>query len=291
MTRGSVGACLLAFCACLAVAAPLAAQSSQRVIYASALDQSGAPVESLAPTDVVVREDKVAREVLSIVPATEPLEIALLVDNSQAAEAYIRDYREALAAFITAIGADESGIKHQIALITTAERPTISVDYSTDLARVQKGAERIFAMPGSGAYLLDAIIETSRGITKRHAARPVIVAITTEGPELSDRQYSMVLEPLRASGATLHVIVVGRPVNNSTDRSIVLDLGTRDTGGRFDTLLTTNGLPAKMKQVAAELTHQWKITYSRPQSLIPPEQVTIGSARPNLTVRGIAAKE
>ena len=265
--------------------------ANTRVIYASALDSAGNPVESLATTDVIVREDKVAREVLGIVPATDPLDIALLVDNSAAADPYIRDYREAFKAFVEAIQADENGTKHQMALITLADRPTIVADYTPDLARIQQGASRMFSSPGSGSYMLDGIIETSQGISKRRSLRPVIVVVTTEGPELSDRQYTSVLEPLRASGASLHIIVVGRPVNNATDRSIVLGVGTKDTGGRYDTLLMSNGLAAKMKQVAADLTHQWKVTYSRPQSLIPPEQITIASAKNGLTVRGMPAKE
>src|SRR5258705_6499477 len=149
----------------------LKAQALQRSIYASALDQSGAPVPNLGPTDFVVREDKVAREILAVAPATDPMQIALLVDNSQAGEQYTRDYREALPAFINAIAADQSGAKHQIAIITLAERPTINTDYTFDMAQALKGAQRIFSMPGSGAYLLDGIIETSQGIVKKGFTR------------------------------------------------------------------------------------------------------------------------
>ena len=40
-------------------------------------------------------------------------------------------------------------------------------------------------------------------------------------------------------------------------------------------------LTAKLKQLADELTHQYRVTYARPQSLIPPERVTVagGEAR------------
>ena len=235
------GALCLALFALMAPAA-LRAQALQRSIYASALDQSGAPVPNLGPTDFVVREDKVAREILAVAPATDPMQIAVLVDNSQAGEQFIRDYREALPAFINAIAADESGARHQIAIITLAERPTINTDYTFDFQQAIKGAGRIFGMPGSGSYLLDGIIETSQGITKKSLTRPVIVAITTEGPELSDRQYMTVLEPLRDSGASLNVVTVGNPRNNNYDRSVVIDMGTRDTGGRNDVIMTGSAL-------------------------------------------------
>jgi hypothetical protein len=268
----------------------LRAQAVQRSIYASALDQNGEPVPSLGPADFVVREDKVAREILSVVPATDPMQIALLVDNSQAADPYTRDYREALPAFINAIAADQSGAKHQIAIVTLAERPTINTDYTFDMAQAVKGAQRIFSIQGSGAYLLDGIIETSQGILKKGLTRPVMIAITTEGPEMSDRQYMTVLERLRESGAAFHAIVVGTPRNNNYDRSVVLDMGTKDTGGRNDVILTGSALTNRLKQVATELTHQYRVTYARPQTLIPPEQVTITSAKPGLTVRGTLLK-
>lgn len=274
-----------------ATTAPVRGQALQRVVYASALDSTGAPVSTLTTTDVVVREDKVEREVLDVTPAADPMEIVLLVDNSQAADPYIRDYREALLAFINAIAADETGARHQVAVVTLADRPTINQDYTLDLAAAAKSTQRIFATPGSGTYLLDGIIEISQGIRKRTAVRPVIVALTTEGPEFSDRFYQTVLEPLRASGAAFHVIVIGTPKNNNHDRSMVLDIGSKETGGRYDTLFTGSALTGRMKQLAAELTHQFKVTYARPQTLIQPEQVTVSAGRPGLTVRGMAARE
>jgi hypothetical protein len=274
----------------LSASAVLRAQAVQRSIYASALDQNGVPVPNLGPADFVVREDKVAREILSVAPAIDPMQIAVLVDNSQAADPFIRDYREAVPAFINALAADETGARHQIAIITLAERPTINTDYTFDMAMAIKGAQRIFSISGSGTYLLDGIIETSQGIVKKGLTRPVILAITTEGPEMSDRQYMTVLEPLRASGAAFHVIVVGNPRNNNYDRSVVMDMGTRDTGGRNETILTGTGLTNRLKQVATELTHQYRVTYARPTTLIPPEQVTIAAARSGLTVRGTEMK-
>src|SRR5262245_36876526 len=283
------GALCLALYA-LTTPAALEAQALQRSIYASALDQNGAPVPNLGPTDFVVREDKVAREILTVAPAVDPMQIALLVDNSQAGEQFTRDYREALPAFINAIAADESGARHQIAIITLAERPTINTDYTFDFQAAIKGASRIFGLPGSGSYLLDGIIETSKSITKKSLTRPVIVAVTTEGPELSDRQYTTVLEPLRESGASLSVVTGGAPRNQNYDRSVVIDMGTRDTGGRNDVVMTGSALAGRMKQLANELTHQYRVTYARPDRLIPPDEVTIGSAKPGLTVRGIPTK-
>jgi hypothetical protein len=273
----------------LAVTIPvlLHAQAQQRVIYASAVNDKGAPVSGLGPSDFIVREDKVAREVLNVAPASDPMQIALLIDNSQAADPFIRDMREGATTFINTIAADPSAARHEVAVITIGERPTINTDYTTDLQQAVKGAQRFFATPGSGAYLLDGIIETSKGIRKRESRRPVIVAVITAGVELSDRAYQSVLEPLRDAGAAFHVVVVGRPVTTDQDRLMVLDLGTTQTGGRYDTVMTGSGLAPRMKQIGEELTHQYKVTYARPETLIPPDRVTVSTAKQGVTVRGM----
>ena len=72
---------------------------------------------------------------------------------------------------------------------------------------------------------------------------------------------------------------------------MVLDEGPRQTGGRREELLTSMALDAKLGQLGDELTHQYKVTYARPQSLIPPERVTVAAAKPGVTARGTLIKE
>ena len=268
----------------------IVAQTIQKSLYVSAVNQSGAPVTDLGPSDFVVREDRLAREVLSVAMADEPMQIALLVDNSQAAEPYIRDYRESLTAFITAM-TDKSGPRNLVSLITLAERPTIVSDFTSDTAQLLRGAQRIFSMSGSGAYLLEGLIEVSQGITKHHFTRPVIIAISSDGPDLSDRQFESVLTPLKESGAAFHLVVVGRPVSQDHDRAVVFDEGTRQSGGRYDNILLSTALTLKMREVARELKSQYRVTYARPRTLIPPERVTISTPKPGVTVRGTLARD
>ena len=290
MTNGRLPRSALLLLLTLSSTAHVGAQPRSRSIYASALDQNGAPVPDLGPGDFIVREDKVTREILRTAPADDPMQILLLVDNSTAAEPYIRDYREALTAFINEVAADPTGARHQVGIVTLADRTKIYTEATSDLPLAVKGAQRIFSVPDSGAYLLDGIIETSQGILKRDSPRPVIVVITTEGPEMSDRNYQTVLEPLRASGAAMHVVTIGRPDSREYDRAVVADIGTKESGGRNDIVFTGTALVPRLKQIAAELTHQYRVTYARPDSLIPPRQVTVSSAKPGMTVRGTPVK-
>jgi len=269
-----------------AVAAPRA-QTEQRGIYTSVLDKSGNPVEGMTPADFVVREDKVAREVLRVEPATAPMQIALLVDNSQRSSNSIRDIRDAVVEFVK--GVTGTGVRNEVAIITAAERPTLLVDYTSDPAKLYKGA--IFTWPGSGAYMLDAIFESSRAFKKREAIRPVIVGIATNGPELSNRFRDQVVDALKDAGAALNIVMVGAPPGDinrieGRERAFVYSEGTADTGGRYDNVLAASALGTRMRQVANELTHQYLVTYAHPQSLIPPEHIRITTKRPDVAVRG-----
>ena len=287
-----VAALSVASCA-LAWTGTLHAQAIQRALYVSALNDAGAPVPDLGSADFTVREDKMTREVLKVEPAVEPMQIAVLVDTSQAARDDISHIRTALPAFVKTLTTGD--IRNEVAIVAIGERPTVFTNYTFNQAELKKGIDRIWSMQGSGAYLLDGIIEVCQGFKKRGAQRPVIVAILSEGPELGNRQHDQVLDPLRASGAAFHAITLGRPSSSLSDemrnRNLVLDEGPRATGGRREELLTSMALAGKLTQLADELTHQYKVTYARPPSLIPPERVTVAAARPGVTARGTLIKE
>ena len=273
----------------------LAAQAIQRALYVSVLNEAGTPVPDLGVTDFIVREDNMAREVLRVEPAAEPMQIAVLVDNSTAARDYVSHIRSALPVFVATMTEGVDGPKNEIAIIAIGERPTILAEYTTNRAALQKGIDRIWSLRDTGAYLLDGIIEVCQGLKKREAGRPVIIALTAEGPELSNRQHDQVIDPLRASGAALYTIAIGRPSGSLSDeareRNMVLDEGPRITGGRRDEILTSMAVAPTLKQISTELLHQYRVTYARPNTLIPPERVTVAAAKPGLTARGTLIKE
>jgi VWFA-related protein len=262
---------------------PRSTEARSVSLYASVVDSKGEPVTGLTTGDFLVTEDGAAREVLKVGPATEPLQIALLVDDSQAATPAIQELREGLTNFIDAMQG-----KAEMSIITFGERPTSVVPYTTSADALRRGANKIFAKQGSGAYLLEAISDASRGLQKRNATRPVILAVTTEGVEFSSGHYDQVLKQLYDSGAALHVLALGSPGAISSDemrnRNMVIAEGTARTGGRRDQLLSPQALPARMKQVAADLGNQYTITYARPGTLIPPEKVRVSAKNPTLVV-------
>ncbi len=297
MIRARVSCIVAALAACaLAASAHLGAQGRERSLYVSVVDQSGAPVPDLGPSDFVVKEDNVTREVLRVTQAEEPMQVAVLVDTSQAARDAIAHIRQALPPFVTALSnPNEAGRHNEIAIVGVGERPTILSEYSTNPRDVQKGIDRIWSVQGSGMYLLDGLIEVSNGLKKREAARPVVVVIATEGREFSNRAHDQVTDALRSAGAALYTLMIGPPDTStrpeSRERAMVLDEGPRVTGGYHEQLLTSMALAPRLKLLADQLTHEYKVTYGRPESLIPPEHITVSASKPGLIARGTPVKE
>ena len=260
----------------------------ERTLFVSAVDGRGDPVGGLGLTDFIVTEDGRQREILRVSPAIEPIDIALLVDTSASAERAMSSMRDGVRGF-----AAQMAVGNQIAIVGLADRPTILVDYSSSPERLAQGVGRLFAMNGSGMTLLDAILETAAGLRRRDAPRAVIVPVITSGVEFTNRYARDVIGAVRNAGAALHAIVVGHlPIGTTEERerAIVLDAGTRETGGQHVTLLTESAVEQALLRLARELTSQYKVVYGRPESLLPPDKIEVRAARPGVTMRGTPAR-
>jgi VWFA-related protein len=266
-----------------------ATETRNQTVYVSVLGPKGVPVTGLAAADFQVKEDGTTREVLKAETATDPMQIVLIVDDSQAARDSLQPMREGLTAFV-----DKLKGRAEIGIVTVGDRATSLVPSTTDTAALKKGITRIFDRPAAGAYLLDGIMDVSQGFIRRKATRPVIVAVTMDGVEIkgvefSNLHYDNVLKQLEASGAALHVLSVGTPSSSMADemrnRNMVIAEGTARTGGRRDQILAPSGLTEAIPRVADELLNQYQVTYSRPETLIPPEKIQVTVSRPGVTVR------
>lgn len=261
------------------------AQAEEWTVYAGVADRSGTPVMRLAAADFVVREDGVAREILRVSPATDSMRIAVLIDNSQEMRNELIDVRQGLRGFVTEIDR-----RHEVSLVGFGGPPTVLVDYTRDLKRLETGIGRLIARPGTGSYLLSAIIDTSRVMRKRRDLRRVMVIITTQGPEFSEIGYQTVLEYVKESGAPIHSYVLRRQGVSPTDPAaqeveMTLAVGTQMTGGRREDLLSAMAMTPQLQSLATELNHQYQVVYARPKMLIPPKTIQVGVTKPDVVVR------
>lgn len=266
-----------------------------RHIYVTAAGRGGVPAAGLGPADLVVREDGRGREVVAVEPASAPLRVALLVDDSGPG---LRFIREGVGLFIQRLAGPA-----EIALFSTGGRNSALVDFTGDAGALYRGVRQLVTRTTTGAYLLDGVHDALQALGARDAERPVVVVLMLEGPEFSNVRADRLLDELRRSRATLHVVSLGRPtlktmtawsemptqslrenLDENINRKKFIEDGTRLSGGRLAQVLVDSGIPAAMQAVAAEIASQYVVVYRRPAGP-PPKKLSVSAARPGLKVR------
>jgi len=268
----------------VAVAAPLAQRETRdRHVFVNVTGKDDAPVTNLTAAEFKVREDGVAREVLRVQPATGPLSIELLLDDSDISQPAINEIRQAAAAFVQQVLAANS--QTEIALMTFGDRPTVVVPATTSATTLAGGIERLFGRKGSGAYLLQAITDAAKTLSKKETPRRVIVAFDIEdGPEFSNDSHESVTSALQNAKTTLWTVVLQEQHGERMDpeareRAIVLGDVTTASGGGNHAVLSRQAISKGLTWAATMLTSQLDVTYSRPESLIPPKKLDMDVTR------------
>jgi hypothetical protein len=276
--------------AVLAFGAALAAQReiSQRHVYVRITDAKGAPVTTLTPADLVVREDDIAREIVRVGTAPPPTHLALLVDNTNEAQKLLSELRSSVTA--VALQMNQLPSPPAMMLMTFAERPTRLVDFTTSDIAIENGAKKIFPRPGGGSYFLDAIVETTEALRKAKAERPAILAFVMDSsPEFSDRIHRNVDEALGRAKTSLWTVQLQHtptgPGSTATrERDSVIGDVTTWSGGMNKAVLSAQGVPAAFTEVANAILGRVDVTYGRPASLIPPKRLSVEARDKSLKV-------
>ncbi len=260
-----------------AVAAP---QQNQRTVVVSVLGRNDVAVPDLTVKDFTVREDGAVREVVRVAQAAPPANIVLLADDSQAATSFARDLRDSLTAFANTM-ADQVPAP-AIRLTTFGNRPTVIVDFTPAFSAVSRGIDRIAPQTGSGAMMLDAIMETCRDLRSRKTEGAVLVAFIAEGgPEFSDVEHTRVADALRGVRASLWTI--SQPDRNggaaedgpARERASVIGDVTAQSGGRNTIVFAAQNLPPAFRALADTLLARYEVTYGRPEALVPPTRLEV----------------
>src|SRR6476469_3712811 len=174
---------LLAVSAVALLPSSLRAQETEQTLYVSVLDKEGHPVSGLDVPDFRVKEDGQSREILRAGRTADPLDLGILIDNSQSIQPYLNDFRKALTTFVTKMADEQSA---SISLIGMADRPTGLENYTTSVATLQRGVQKVFPQPGAGTVFQDSIVDSIKGIRARKNPRRALLVITGDGPDLSN---------------------------------------------------------------------------------------------------------
>jgi VWFA-related protein len=265
--------------------------SMSRTVYVSVEDKSGAPVDDLTPGDLEIKEGGKTVEVTALDLATEPLQIALIVDDNGTGI-----FRSGLARFVQRMQG------HAVMSLSAVTGQTMKlVDYTPDAAAILNGVQTLSARPGTpdGGQLLEGISEAAIELRHREAHRPAIIALTVGGEEHSTADSDHVLDQLRQSGAILNVfavessalrstIVAQRPsalLQENLHLSRVLGDGPKQSGGRNQSIVASAGILMSLQNLAGELTSQYRVTYNLPPGVKRSQKLSVSAKRKDLTVR------
>src|SRR5262249_51060353 len=87
----------------LALTPVAGAAPANRAVFVSVVDEANKPVTNMAADEFRVREDQTDREIISVTPARDPLQVVVLVDTSDGAGEMTQDIRNAVGGFLQQI--------------------------------------------------------------------------------------------------------------------------------------------------------------------------------------------
>jgi VWFA-related protein len=268
-----------------------AAEPRTRTVYVTALDSKGAPVTDLSAADFSVKEGGKEREIVKAEIGSAPIQVSIIVDDNGSGL-----FRVGIANFLQKL------LGHgEFAITTVNGQPMKIVDYTKDPQALRAALDKLGPRPATpdGGQLLSGISEAAVELTKRKAERPVIVALSVPADDLSPLTGHQVLNQLRDSTASLHVISVAASAIRSTTPTSkpadsfegpinigqVLGDGPKQSGGRSEEIVAAVGIVAGLLRIADDLLNQYAISYTLPDGVKLDERFSISTKRKGVTLR------
>jgi hypothetical protein len=250
------------------------------------VDSAGQPIAGLTSADFAVSEGGTQREITRLAPATDPMRILLLVDNSEAMHTSVEDLRKSVQAFIDGIGP-----QHEIGLITIGNTPLVRQAPSTDHAKLKDLAQKITT--SGNTILIAAVMEMYGRFLKDAGGRwPMFVIITSDGaedsPNVDPKKFTAILQEMQLKDVVVHAIVMstmGRGVEVAVTQAM-----TQATDGHYDSISASSALTQKLTALAAAITAEFDRTddeyvleYASP-SANPKAELSVAIKRPGANV-------
>ena len=262
-------------------------------VFLVASDLKGQPVGDLRAEEVTVTESGTACTVTRLQPGTEPMKVALLVDNSEASGNALLALREGLGSFLDVLPA-----QHEVGLFTIAGQVRRLVDFTADREELVKRSLAIFAQRGSSTVLRDGLVETWKRRFEDDDAWPVFVVVTSDGSEgsaMRDEPFNEFVGQLRARSATVHTVMFKASRGGGVQTNVSLFLA-ENTGGIFESIAASSALPTVLSKLATTMGAQYEAAKDRYRVVFEcdndtPTEVQAGVSRQDTSVRIFASRQ
>lgn len=251
-----------------------AAQPLGQVFVEVTRQSTGEPVLNLAPDAFEVSEDGRSAGIVSADLDTDPMKIAVLIDNGDRLmeTSALNPLRDGLGGFL-----DTLAPRHEVSLITIGRSVQQRVDFTTDRAELTEGVGLLFPDRGAGARLLDGIRETWRRRFEDDDPFPVMVLVLTDGTEASgnynDNQYADLINPLIANGVTVHAVMLANRGGVRAQQRLpqyAFNI-VESTGGIIESFVAPNGYESVLPELAARMnghydavSKRYRLLFERP---------------------------
>jgi VWFA-related protein len=269
--------------ALLAAQTPAEAPEEVRSFVATITgEKGGAVAPGLAPDEVAILENGVARDLVSIDADERPMTVALILDTSEATASALRlDLVGAAGSFLRGLPEGST-----FAIWSTGDRPTKVLDYTSDRADAQKALSRLF--PRGGNTLLDAVPEAAADLNKKEGERSAIVVLTGLTPDFSNRDKWRALDEAEKK-AGLFLAVSYDDGGDFEDRQkydYLLRGLSEKSGGRYEAVLSPMAVSQALGKLLDDLKSQYRLKYvGAPDLKDKDRKLEVKVARPGVKVR------
>jgi VWFA-related protein len=246
-------------------------------VNASVTDRNGRAIAGMRSNDFTIFEDGSERKITTVIPATEPFNLILLLDVSGSVEERIDFIRKAARDFLNTASPQD-----RISIIGFRDDIQVISGFTTDRSLLSRKLEEIDAGGATALYdaLAYSLVETLRPL---RGERTAIVILSDGDDNKSFVPFPAILEATIESGALIYPLYVPsglipeasvpRPtVTVDPTRTRYLTITTRAaeegeklasvSGGVFYSIKRLEDLQKAYDDVVAQLRTAYTITYS-----------------------------
>jgi Ca-activated chloride channel family protein len=231
-------------------------------IPVSVIDRRGNAIVNLKLEDFELRVDGQVRALADLTRSETSVKLAMLFDNSGSLDAAREFEKQAAIRFFRKVMRS----KDEAAIYSIETDSYLAQTLTSDVLRLQHTIA-MFARPEGGTSLFDAIVSASTYL-RPYTGRRVLV-IVSDGIETTSRHtdFDLVVQRVLADDCQVYVVQTGL-YEGANLRALAaerrMERITSQTGGAVYLPKTTAQLDTAFDQIAADLAHQYVLSYYPP---------------------------